>query len=386
MIRLRDMLVIGLVIALIGAGVFFFVKGQSSSAVGSGGLPLIKADANPAKLPPEEPGGDVMPNADSTVFSAMGLDNQTDPSMQGVKMPEDSNAQMPADSSEFAGLRTGFAVPAEPQTKTESLFDKATYGESGSSKYLSGFVEDGAAPPSEPVVEPATEETAAAEPVKENKIVEVTEAPEEVKIAPNKVAEEKAVEKAAEKAPEPKKEEPKKEAVKEEAPPMPAPITEILPEDTPLPDVTDATAAAQNLEAAEKAAISKPPVPEPAAPAPATGPVDQPKIEAPKPDVKKIEEAPYKPNIPQSTGGSGYYIQLASSPAGGDLSTAWSIMKKKYATALAGLQPVYQNASVPGKGDYIRLQAGPMSQSEANDRCKALRSVNPKGACLVIKR
>lgn len=382
MIRLREIFIIAMLLALVGAGIWFFKTGTADNAVGAGGLPLIKADASPAKLPPHDPGGEIMPNADSTVFSAMGIDGDADPSMEGVKPPEETSAQTPPADGDFAGLRTGFAVPAAPEPKTESLFEGSTYKDTGSSKYVSGLVDE-SVPPAEPVVPPVAEEPLKVEP-----------APEEIKTEPAKVAADTAKQEAAE---EPVAEKPaakKPDVTPTQIPPQPAPIAELIESVSG----EDPAAAAQKMEQAEMEAIrpvSKPqapaadvkPEPEALAPVAETKPQAQPA--APKPEDEPYKPAPKAAAAPSSAPSSapgGYYIQLASAPEGTDMMASWNRMKAKYAVALAGLSPVTQSADIPGKGTYVRLQAGPMTQAEANDRCKALRGVDPKGGCLVVKR
>jgi|GEM_PF-3006900 len=391
MIRLREILVIVFVLLLAGSGIWFFKAGTADNAVGAGGLPLIKADTNPAKLPPEDPGGEIMPNADSTVFSAMGIGNETDPSMEGIKLPEAQSAESPADTGEFAGLRTGFAVPAEPETKTESLFLQPSYKDTGESKYFSGLVDA----PVEPAVPPVED------------AVTVEDAPEEIKTDPVKVATDTAQEKIVEKkaapvAAEVKPAEPKAEEKKVEIKKPDITPTSDLPQPTPIaaaPELpaTDPTAMAQSMEAAEKSAIRpaakpQPPVEEKPATVEAAPVKEEPKaveakeIKEIKATAPKPEDAPYKPATSPSTGAKGYYIQLASSPAGADMMGVWNKMKARYAVALAGLSPTTQTANVMGKGEFVRLQAGPMTQSEANDRCKAVRQVDAKAGCFVLKR
>lgn len=357
--RLRVIAIIAGVLLLIGGGIWLFSKGSNSGTMGAGGIPLIKADANPAKLPPDDPGGEIMPNADSTVFTAMGAGADADPSMKNVKAPE-PEAPIATEDTSFAGLRTGFAIPKEPEKKTESLFDEPE------SKYFSG----GALKPVD------------AEHAEETKTEDhVTEAP--------------AVEHVAEPVVEAIKKEPNVEdvaAVEETLAPVkieeaaPIETTEEAPKAVPL--FAEGANAAQNMEAEEMGfvrPVSKPPVPEQKAQQ-AREPIvlgDKPKAEdKPAPVAKPKETADSKP---EKASGK-YYIQLASSPGKGDASGVWNRLQDKYPAALDGLKPVYLPVTVAGKGDYVRIQAGPLSETQARERCTKLRSVDPAGGCLVLRR
>lgn len=340
--RLRHIIGMVGVVALMGGGIWFFVSGTGNNAVGAGGLPLIKADSKPAKIVPEDPGGDVMPNADSTVFSAIGAEVGVDPSMENLKMPA---GEKPAEMPEFAGLKTGFAVPAQPAKVTEDLFAPTTTAKT-KNDYVSGIAPD--VLPPEPV--------ATAEPVEEK--------PEPVKVEEPKP--EPKAEVKAELKPEIKKEEPKKDA----SPPA-----------EPVIAAEDLNPA-QAMEQQEKAII-----------APQVKPIIPPSKPAGlKTDVKPVAKAEVKTETKPAAATtaspvkSGYYMQLASTPSKEEAPRLWARLQAKYPAALGGLTPVYQTATVPGKGEYIRVQAGPVTQQQANDRCKQLHAIDAKGGCLVFKR
>ncbi|NBX67065.1 MAG: SPOR domain-containing protein [Proteobacteria bacterium] len=363
--RLRTITLVVVILAVIGGLVWSYGTGPGISAsVGAGGLPLIKADANPAKVPPEEGmEGEIIPNADSTVFAAMGTEDAKDPSMENITPPEDE----PKTNTEFAGFRTGFSLPKEAPRKTESLFDETKSDESapqaqeGENQYFSG-------------------------------------------IAPEVTAEHKQ-----EDAPKPEKQatEPKKAEPPQTPPAEPeAEIEDVLAE---APPVQADNISAQALEAEEKILVR-----------PTTKPVTEKKLveEKPKPKAEpqkpkqqedeafnpvamaeKAAEAAPKPKAPvaddvypikpvttppASTGT--YYIQLSSAPKGSDMQGTWRQLQGRYGQVLAGLTPSFPEAEITGKGTFVRIQAGPMSRDEAGKRCAALRAINPSGGCLVIRR
>lgn len=395
--RIRTLSYVGVGLLLVGGAAWLYQSGTGGQTIGAQGLPIIKADVNPAKVPPEEPGGEVMPNAESTVFSAMGDTGAEDPSMSEVKLPEEgsSAADAAGEGNEFAGFRTGFSIPKEGERKTESLFgaeaetqEKAPEPASGGSKYLSGIAPEavsGATP--EPVVEAKAVEEPAPEPIMEKPAVKSEKPAKAPAKAEAEMPDILAVSSAQEEA-------------APELPPL-APAGEIV---------------AQSLEAEEKILVrpqAKPPVPK--LEALSAAPVEKVEAEATmaqKPAVKTetpedaayippkktpvpamATPAPVKQEAPApaaaaspSSGGGNYYIQLASGPASADTQGTWSKLKGKYPDTLAGLSPSFQPVNIPGKGDYVRIQAGPMSQAEAADRCAKLRGADPKGACLVVRR
>lgn len=423
--RIRTLAVILMIGAILGTCIWYYGRTteHGATAIGAGGLPLIKAETNPAKLPPEEPGGDVMPNADSTVFAAMS-EKATDPSMRNIKSPDATNAaekKAEIGGSDFAGLRTGFAVPSAPALKTENLFDTGTASETDS-KYFSGVASAAAKAEveKETAEEPAETEDAPA-------------APETEKTATPAPVVKQETAQAVETKPKTETAKSKSEDLFDDTPEAatPAPVA------TPV----GADHAAQDLEAQEKQVLvrpeSKPPVPaqtKPAVAEPAKPPVaaaevkkEEPKkSEIKKPEAKaaatpapaaakapvnvieKYAEAPVpaharaqpivegakpataKASAPATAAPqnfkSGYYIQLASALAGGNAAQdTWARLQRKY-DALGGVKPIFVPATVPGKGDYVRIQAGPFTEPEARERCQAIHLVDAKGGCLVFRR
>jgi hypothetical protein len=367
--RLRTLLLIAGVLAMVASIVWSYGTGMGkATAVGAGGLPLIKADANPAKVPPEEGSeSEIIPNAESTVFAAMGTEDAQDPSMENITPPEDE----PKTNTEFAGFRTGFALPKEAPRKTESLFkdteeqetkEEAKTETDAASQYFSGVAPEAVSNKPEPapvaVPEPETEPLAK---------TEAAPAPQ------------------AQAQPEP---EPVEEPVVAEAPP--------IPQDN---------ISAQALEAQEKILVR--PISKPVLAQKKAEPAPEPKTEIKKESfdaVKLAEKAaepakpvkpatpaddvyPIKPAVtPQQAPAGTYYIQLSSAPKGSDMQGTWRQLQGRYGQALAGLAPSFPEAEIAGKGTFVRIQAGPMSRDEANKRCAALRAVNPSGGCLVIRK
>ena len=410
-LRLRYIMAVGIVACIVAGAVWIYSDAGQQMATGEGGLPLIRASSDPVKLPPEDPGGEVMPHADSTVFAAISSSHQADPSMSNLKMPEEeSSSSMP--DTEFAGLRTGFAVPPpETEKKVESLFsadeqeakaseEKTETATSGGSKYFSGLAPEAVEDPVQP-------------PVTKTIVSRADEPKEEPKQEDKKSEPVQAVE-------------PKAKPLKKEPEIVQAPDTESVsePEVAAVLSTEGPSDAAQALEAQEKAAIRPTSKPQPPVVQKEEKKAEPKKAEeaksetpAPKPDEEKksgqaqlapvheIDVAPASGNMPaprrvgmapvieagagpssvspaQSSLG-GFVIQLASVPDQSEAERTWKNLQKKYPNLLQGLQPDYKSVD-----SAIRVRAGTFaSRDAANDICGAIRAQNPSGGgCLVLRR
>ncbi|MCB9964240.1 MAG: SPOR domain-containing protein [Rhodospirillales bacterium] len=172
----------------------------------------------------------------------------------------------------------------------------------------------------------------------------------------------------------------------------PASITE-----SPFPD---SNAAEDTLSAAAE-------TPEPSSAQDITTPVqlagkkDAPGIFATVPEtpeeVKKIETldkmepaagaATYLPESAPpalSTSKTGtHYVQLASIQDAAKATDAWKDLVKKH-NILQGINYRTQNATIPGRGVYTRIQAGPFSKDQATSLCNKIKAAS--GTCLVVSR
>ncbi len=78
-----------------------------------------------------------------------------------------------------------------------------------------------------------------------------------------------------------------------------------------------------------------------------------------------------------------YFVQLASITDPARAGAEWVKMQNKY-SVLSQSKFRVQEASLPS-GNFYRIQAGPMSKSEADDMCNSLKAQNKSGGCLVVK-
>ena len=76
------------------------------------------------------------------------------------------------------------------------------------------------------------------------------------------------------------------------------------------------------------------------------------------------------------------YIQLASVKSDSDAKQKWSKLQSQY-SALKTLSLRVSKADLGAKGVFYRVQAGPMSPTEASATCSKVKSAG--GDCLIVK-
>ncbi|MBB4265539.1 SPOR domain-containing protein [Roseospira visakhapatnamensis] len=75
-----------------------------------------------------------------------------------------------------------------------------------------------------------------------------------------------------------------------------------------------------------------------------------------------------------ATRGSGNYVHLASYRDETSARAGWAALSQRYAGSMRDMAPHYQRVTVPGKGTFIRLKAGPVGiPGGANRLCDQLR-------------
>ena len=117
-IRLRT---IAAAVVVIASGLIIWNAYQSiigSSDVTSATLPIIKADTNPFRVVPENPGGAEIPNQGSTLYNVLNADNADVMALDGVNIEKEPETLMEIDETPLAG----FELPELPEKRTESLY------------------------------------------------------------------------------------------------------------------------------------------------------------------------------------------------------------------------------------------------------------------------
>ncbi len=99
--------------------------------------------------------------------------------------------------------------------------------------------------------------------------------------------------------------------------------------------------------------------------------------------ISSIEPAVGAASPASNVATSLYFVQLASITDPARAGSEWAKMQDKY-NVLSQSKFRVQEASLPS-GKFYRIQAGPMSKSEAEDICNSLKAQNKAGGCLVVK-
>jgi cell division septation protein DedD len=122
-IRLRTLTAAVVVIA---SGLTIFYSYQSiinSTDDGLQALPIIRADKEPFRVVPDEPGGAKIPNQGSKLFEVLDANHPDDLALDGVKIDvQDSEPLTILDEAADADEMTGFEIPVVPEKRTESLY------------------------------------------------------------------------------------------------------------------------------------------------------------------------------------------------------------------------------------------------------------------------
>ena len=311
------------VVAVAGIGWYLWSSGALSTGGPTDGAPqVVKADTDPYKIKPDNPGGMQVANQDKLVYDRVA---------KGEAPPRVENL-LPA--------------PEEPKAPPKPV-----------------------APPPDAVkpapVEAPKAETAKAEPP-------AAEPPKAAETA--KAAEPAKVETAK---PEPAKPEPAKpEAAKPAAP--------AKTEQDDLASLV--AAATGGREAATGPINAKPSASAaPAAQAPAAQPAaPQTQVAAAPPVTAPVAPAAAPPAVAPAAMAGAFQIQLASARSEQGAMGEWNRISGKNKDALAGLTPNVARVDLGEKGVFFRLRAGPLKDKTAADSvCAALSAQNV--GCIVVK-
>jgi len=340
------------VCAFIGLLGFMYAETGQGNGKGEGGLPLVRADQSPVKIPPNETQRDPLNMPDSTIFETLAPDAQQN-DMAKLVPPAETPAQaiMPiSPSPEFAGFRTGFALPDQPKPKTENLFE--TIERKSAAKEAqpeAKMAQPRVTPPA--MTQADTPQAATTEPIK-TETAKAKEAP-----APPARPMPTAAKQETVKKPEP--------ALKHADAPKPRTPAKAKPE----AKADSAAQTAKQMERQELDYLTEP-----------YSPRDANRI-APKAGPSPMAKA----NPAASGGGHAHFIQLTSAPSQAAAEAAWREKQARHTAALAGLTHQTQRVTINGR-DYFRLQAGPMSAADAERRCAQIRAQAPGTGCLVLRR
>ncbi len=305
-------------IAAIAGGAWYFVGGMENT---SDNVPVVRADTNPTKLKPSEPGGMEVPNRDKTVYERVSKEN-TEPKLERLLPRPEKPLEKPKAELALPELSEKISEKTGMPAITKDL-PEAPSEENSTIK-----------PDKEVVVFNPVEEEPELPEVPSEEVASAIEAPPPAPVVDENAP--RALVKRAEKPVEPQK-------FDQDA--LAAKIAEALNEKGP---------AEPKMDPPKKVEPSKP-------------------VEMAK-AVQKPVAAPQK----------GYAMQLLSSKSKSGVEAAWKKIKGKNGDIVNTLPANIVKADLGDKGIYYRLRLGPVTAGDkAKDICGKLKQRNV--GCFIVR-
>ncbi|MBU4530716.1 MAG: SPOR domain-containing protein [Hoeflea sp.] len=382
---------------LAGAGALGWSMLSGDDTVADGGPRIIRADTEPVKVLPENPGGMTVPNQDKAVYDRVAGDDANSPGQPSLvntaeepvdvvqrtldpevlplegrgDVTEKSEERLAADGAGADGASDTASAPVVSPRRVRTMIVKpdgsivareelepAPEPEAAVAQPASALAEPtiteamtaepavlDAAAPAEPASQAAPVEQAATEPAADAETATPALAPgsanapaAEQSIAPVRVV---------------------------TTQPIRAPVPQNRPADQPVTVVGTVTqggdvANPQSLPAAQAQPAEVASAPAAAAPA-ATAPAAA---------------------VPVANPG-GYFVQIASQPSEEGAQASWQALSSRYNSVIGGRGVDIQRADIPGKGVFHRVRIPAGTRDEANALCERYKSAG--GSCFVSR-
>lgn len=339
----KGLITVGVILGAAALGVGGAVlKLSGPKLMTSGEPPIIRADREPLKVPPENPGGVDIPNQDAQVYDRAAKDSQTrivNREEQPVDVQQAARSmQANASRPPIPGPAVTAAVtPGGPMANTAPSLPPGTSAAAGlgeprrvktvsvrpdgtmfGADQAAAAAPRGAAPPAAASPMPQASVPAAAAPAASMPTTTPSAMPQSTPVPPQR---------------------PRLEA----RPTVPA----------PAPTAPDPTAAAQASNTSRPAQRTAAAQPVAAADAPET-----------------------------TSAAGGYTVQLSVMNSEQEARAQYEQLRRKFSGELSGMPPLIRAAEVNGKTIY-RLRVGPMSQADAGTLCTKLKSSG--GNCFIAR-
>jgi SPOR domain len=345
-------------LAIVGA---LAVYGSSGNNVDSNAEPaIVRADNEPVRVAPENPGGTVVPNQDRVVFNEVGsgsavvekpqealVDGRQEPAIAATPVKEEDRVLNGDNSSESANPEVAAVAPRSVQTVTVRP---------DGTLVANPPAEPAAAAPQAEVVPETRPEPAAAQPMPEptNPIAEIAAA----SVPQTAVAETPAPQASV--------------AV--------APVTEVPVAQEPVTGETIAAKVpAKPVET--KVVVQKQKAKTQNAEAKALDAVNVVNGDASTATQKAAAGEP-APQADALAAGI-YAIQIASTPSEEAATSTLRSLSAKFGSVLGGKDYAIQRAEVPGKGTVYRVRILAGSKADASKLCSRYKSAG--GSCFVTR-
>ncbi len=366
--RRGSVFAIGLLIGLILTGSAMYFAFQPSSDPNSGGdVPFLRANQQPVKEIPENPGGEQIANQDRLVFN--GEPSSTNNGAERLVSREEPVGQVqrtePKDDSRPASI--GSAIQTAGQLPQAVTPPPAT--------------SNGTAPVRTTVPPPSA--TAAPQPRRVRTVI----------VRPDGTV---VTNPTASTSQTPTAPAPATAAPVAVAPPVAvanAPVNTIpLPQSRPAQLANANSGTTQVVASAQPAVRSAPTEPTRVTASPNNAPVrllPTPSTVSPAPTQQTVAVGPSTAPAPApviASASGEYVVQIAARRSEEQALGAFEQVKSQYGSAIGNYRPLIQRADLGDRGVYYRLRVGPMrSQAEAKQVCDNLKAAG-MGDCLVRER
>jgi hypothetical protein len=382
----RGMLVaaiVGGVAVLGGLGAFAMSFGEG----GSGAPAIVKADAEPVKVRPENPGGTTVPNQDKAVYDRVaGSGDAAQPKQEKLLSSAEEPIDVPAPEPRV--VEAAPAATADAETQTEAADVEALAARSDAIVDTLAGVDLPQPAPADALPQAASSDLpGVTPPVKsEDRIAQVLQESgnddgvEVAAVAPRKVRT-MIVKADGTLVP---REDPEPVAEAPAAAPAPAANANAA---EPAPDATGTVPPAENAAVAAPAtdapqaaapaetAASATPDSVPLAPA---RPSDQPVDIVGEVKTEKVAAL----SAPSAANGA-WSMQIASQPSEAAAQSSYQDLLRRYGSVLEGHQANIVKAEIAGKGTFWRVRVPAGSRSDAIKLCESYKSAG--GNCFVSK-
>jgi hypothetical protein len=332
-------------VAALGVGAVVGLRGFSGPARTTGEVPVIKADAGPSKVAPQNPGGVEIPNQNKQIY-----ERTPEPKPGEARVVTREEQPVDVQATARAAARVILPGPGAATAPAAVPVAVAPATQSAQAAPVSAPVVAAA-----PVVAPAASPASSAQPpaaaLGEPRRVRTIAVRPDGTIAPANGAPPLAAAPAAASA---------------------ATATPVRPA---APSVTASTPAPRPpapRAAAEDAAAPRPAPPRTqVAAAPAAAPVAAP-VAAPAPRATEAASA-----------GGGFMVQLGAPGSEAEARSTFSSLQRRFSDQLASDSPVIRRADVGNGRTVYRLRVGPFSREDAAEKCQALQSAG--GQCFIAR-
>ncbi len=301
---------------------------------------VIKADTEPAKVKPEEPGGKQIANQDNQVYNKVAGTQSEEPAQETLISSRETVAVEPKTNDRLA-------PKAEPKTETAAL--------GISPKKVKTFTvkPDGTIVQSAPAV---ITDAATTEPV-ETAFAQITETTAPAAETTTPAAEEDTSVLSLDGA----------TSTGAIAVPAPSPLPAAVALQTAAVEAPAAAPAPKAVVAAPKPVVQEAPATQPAAADP----------NAPT-QIANLNQAP-KPAVTSSE----WKVQVSSQRSREAAESSFNNIQRRFGSVLSGKTASIQQANVEGKGTFYRVKVLASSKTDAANMCSRLKAAG--GSCFVTR-